>query len=152
MRRHAYHSVVISLPASPVRPGADPAASRPGTRLPALASGLGLLALGLVTLIVLTFAPARDSLASPGATYRPALVVMTSQPASVEAPLLHRLDRDVTAVAAADIEPPLDPALPGEPAQVVPTLIFVTAPFRETSASLPRPAPLASPLRPPRAA
>lgn len=143
---------MISLPASPVRPGADPAASRPGTRLLALASGLGLFALGLVTLIIVTFAPARDSFGSPGTPYRPALVVMTSQPASVEAPLLHRLDLDVTAVAAADIEVPLDPALPGEPAPAVPTLSFVAAPFRETSASLPRPAPLASPLRPPRAA
>lgn len=142
-----------SLPASPARPGADLAAPRPA----ALAPGPGLLALGLLALslavlALLAFVPVRGSLAASGASFRPALAVMAPQTAPIEAPLMHRLDRDVTAVAAADLELATDPALPGQPAEAAPAPCSVAVPFPETTATLPPPAPLASPRRPPRAA
>lgn len=127
-------------------------ALRPGTRPAAFASGLGLLVLGLVALAFAAFGPGRMETSVPGMAFRPALTVMAPHTAPVRAPLMHRLDRDGTAIAAADGEITADPALPSPVAQSVPVPGFVPAPFREGSTALPSPEPIASPLRPPRAA
>lgn len=142
---------MISQSASPDRPCADFAASRPSALGRALGPlVLGLVALSLAVLAALSSGPARDSLQGP--SFRPALAVMAPHTAPVEAPLLHRLDRDVTAVAAADIELSTDPALPGQPAEAAPAPCSVAVAFPETPAIVPASAPLASLLRPPRAA
>ena len=143
---------MISPPAPLARLGAEPAASRPGKRLAAFATGLGLVALGLVALAVLAFGPARGETPASVTAFRPALTVMAPHTAPVEAPLMHRLDRDGTAIAAADAEITADPALPSPVAQPAPVPGFGPAPFREANAVLPAPAPLVSLLRPPRAA
>lgn len=127
-------------------------ASRPGKRLAAFASGLGFVVLGLVALAFLAFGPAEPETPASVAAVQPALTVVAPHTAPVEAPLMRRLDRDGTAIAAADSEITTDPALPSPVTQPVPVPGFVPAPFREVSTALPPPAPLASPLRPPRAA
>lgn len=134
------------------RLGAEPVASRPGQRLAAFATGLGLLVLGLVGLAVLALGPSRIETPASATAFRPALSVAAPLAAPVEAPLMHRLDRDGTAVAAADAEISADPALPSPVAQPVRVPSFRPAPFREANTALPTPTPLASPLRPPRAA
>lgn len=135
------------------RPRADLAAPHPA----ALAPDRGLLALGLfalsfVVLAFLAFAPGGNAPSVTGPSVRPALAMVAPHTAPAEAPLMHRLDRDVTAVTAADIELAADPALPGQLAEAIPAPSSVAVPFAETSAALPAPAPQASPLRPPRAA
>ena len=151
-RGRAYLKRVISPPAPSARLGAAPVASRPGKRLAAVAAGLGLAVLGLVALAV--FGLGASSLDTPAsaAAFRPALAVVAPHTAPVEAPRMHRLDWDGPAVAAADGEITADPALPIPAAQPVPVPGFVPAPFREGRAARPTPAPVASPLRPPRAA
>lgn len=127
-------------------------ALRPGTRPAAFASGLGLLVLGLVALAFVAFGQGRMETSVPGMAFRPTLTVMAPHTAPAPAPLMHRLDWDGPAVAAADGEITADSALPSPVAQSVPVPGFVPAPFREGSATLPSPEPVASPLRPPRAA
>ncbi|MCJ2012010.1 hypothetical protein [Methylobacterium sp. J-076] len=141
---------MITQPAPPARPGADLAAPRPGAWLVALAAGF--LALGLVALAFAVLAVPGPAPAGAAASFRPALAVMAPHTAPVQAPLVHRLDRTGTTVAPADIEVPADPALPGQVAESLVAPGFVAAPFPRTHAALPAPAPLASPLRPPRAA
>lgn len=143
---------MISPPAPSARLGAEPVASRPGTRLAAFAAGLGLVVLGLVGLAVFAFGPAHMETPASVAAFRPALAVVAPHSAPVEAPLMHRLDRDGPVVAAADAEISADSALPSPAAQPVPVPRFGPAPFHEANTALPTPAPLASPLRPPRAA
>jgi hypothetical protein len=133
------------MPASQARLGTGLAESRFGGWLAALA--LGLAALGL-----LAFLPAQAGQSCGGAPHRSVVQVMAAAKTPAQAPRLHRLDRDGPAIAAADIEAPSDPALPKVAAEAMPVRGAVASRFAETSASLPSPAPLASPLRPPRAA
>lgn len=151
-RGRAYLNLVISPPAPSARFGAEPSAFRPGKRLAAFASGLGLLVLGVVALAFTALGPSAMETPASGAAFRPALAVVAPHTAPVEAPRMHRLDRDGTAVAAADAEMSADSALPSAVAQPVPVPGFGPVPFREVDAALPASAPVASPLRPPRAA
>lgn len=125
------------------------AAPQPATRIPALAVGLAWLVLGLVAVLIATLAPPKASLTAGGAGFRPALAVMALTPPS-PAPLVQRLDRDGSAITAADIDLPADPALPSPPVGSMPTQGAIATSFRLTSTAVPAQAALASPLRPPR--
>lgn len=133
------------MPASQARLRTGPADHRFGGWLAALA--LGLAALGL-----LAFLPAQAGQSCGNPPLRPVVMVMAAAKAPVQAPRMHRLDRDGPAITAADIEAPSDPALPKVVAEAVPVRGAVGSSFAETSAAVPSPAPLASPLRPPRTA
>jgi hypothetical protein len=113
---------------------------------------LAAFALGLAALGLLAFLPAQAGQSCGSAPLRPVVMVMAAAKAPAQAPRMHRLDRDGPAIAAADIEAPSDPALPKVAAEAVPVRGDIGSSFAETSAAVPSPAPLASPLRPPRAA
>jgi hypothetical protein len=139
------------MPASPARLGTGLADRRFG-------GWLAALSLGLAALCLLAFPPAQAGQSCGGAP-KPSVVikssvvvVMAAAKTPAQAPRLHRLDRDGPAIAAADIEGPSDPALPKVSAEAVPLRGSVGSSFAETSASVPSPAPLPSPLRPPRTA
>ncbi len=109
------------------------------------------LALGLAALVVLAFATAPSA---GDLSARPIMAVMSADtPAktSATAPVMLKLDRDVTAMAA-DVELLADPAMPGPTVVVVLPRLQEAAIFREAEASRPPSAPGGSPLRPPRTA
>lgn len=138
---------MIRNPASPARHDAG---------LPAPGFGLRLVAfaLGLAALVVLAFATAPVAPSAGDLSARPVMAVMSADtPAktSARAPVMLKLDRDVTAMAA-DVELLADPAMPGPTVVVVLARRQEAAAFREAEASRPPSAPGGSPLRPPRTA
>lgn len=141
--RRAYHSTVISEAATPARLEAGLPASGLGRVLAAFA--LGLLALGFLTLVT-----AQGGSPASITEVRPIVAVMSADTAG-KAPVILKLDRDITAIAA-DIELLADPAMPGPTVVTVPARRFGAAGFREANPSPPPSAPAGSPLRPPRAA
>lgn len=135
---------MICEAATPARLDAGSPASGLGRILAVFA--LGVLALGLLALFT-----AQGGSPASDAEVRPVVVAVMSADTAGKAPVILKLDRDITAIAA-DIELLADPAMPGPTAVAVPPRRFGIAGFREASPPPPPSAPVGSPLRPPRAA
>lgn len=134
---------MIRTPASPARLGA-------GLPAPGFGPWLVAFACGFAAMVLVALATAQAGAPASVPTVRTAVAVMSAgEPAKT--PVMLKLDRDGTAIAA-DIELLADPAMPGPTFVVVPAPGFVAAAFREVGAAPPPSAPAASPLRPPRAA
>lgn len=137
-----------------IRNSASPARLGAGLPAPGFGPWLVAFALGLAALAVLAFATAPAGSPAGDSSVRPMLTVMSPgspAKASAKAPVMLKLERDVTAMAA-DLELLADPAMPGPTVAVALPRMFAAAAFREAGACAPPSAPGGSPLRPPRTA